>query len=370
MAPKTNKRASKASAAPPAKKAKQADPNLVGVLDGLKQAEDLPASCRAMLEAAMPAALATAPADRHQLQATVVAWVEKVFAGVETKLKEAVAAAATEASSAEETQAQLTEKVSVAKAQAEAKAATVAEQESALSAAVGVVKDAKGKVAAAQKAQKASDAELAHASDDKQKLEAVVAEHLTYLKTEEGFDSKQATAHMKQLKPIAKQLKLDDSLLTALPSAAAQVPSKRGEFDRMVMGQLEAGIQGRVDELDGLIKNGETIGAERAGAVATAQRELEEAEGAENRAKEAVAAAKAEQKAAVDAVSAAEADLASGLEKNSAVLSAKEAKAFSLGNFKDYNLACFHILRDQVEEKAEAEPEGEVPAGKEEPAEA
>lgn len=355
MAPKSNKRTTKA-AAPAAKRAKQ-DPNLVGVLDALKQAEDLPPDCRAMLEAGAPACLVTPPGERHELQAKMVSWIETVFTGIEAKHQEAVRKANEEVEAATAKKTELEGKVAESKAAADAKVAVVTEKSDAVATAIGAVKEANAKLSAAQKAQKSGDAELTHAGEAKKKLEAAIADHLTYLKAEEGFDSKQATAHMKKLNPIAKQLKLDESLLTALPSACAQVPSKRGEFDRMVMDQLEAGIQGRVDELDATLKSGESAAAERAAAVATAQREVEEAVEAEKNASSALASAKVEEKDASDAMKMAQATLDDGCTALATVTSAAEKEALGLDNFKNYNVECFTILAKQEAEAEKAEKE-------------
>mmetsp|Transcript_30725 Transcript_30725/g.95526 ORF Transcript_30725/g.95526 Transcript_30725/m.95526 type:complete len:373 (-) Transcript_30725:72-1190(-) len=366
MAPKSARRTSKA-VAPPAAKKPRVDANLAGVLDALKQAEGMPTECRAMLLAGAPACLATPADQRHELQAVTVSWIDKVFDGVEAKLQEAAEAASAEVDSAKTKKEGLEGEVAGAQAAADARAEAVKGKDGELAAARQAVKDAKAKLTAAKAAQKTGDAGLKQASDAKAKLEAALAEHMEYLKKEEGFDPKQAGAHMKKLVPIAKQLKLDESLMTALSSASTQPPSKRGEFDNMVIGQLEAGIQGKADEHDATLKAGEAGAAERAAAVATAQGEVEEAEKAEDAASNALSAAKEEESAAFLTLNGAHAALAAGEAFCTSATSVKEAKAFALDNFKNYNRECFKLLRDGPEkEAAAAENEAEKePAEKE-----
>mmetsp|Transcript_100502 Transcript_100502/g.299878 ORF Transcript_100502/g.299878 Transcript_100502/m.299878 type:complete len:356 (-) Transcript_100502:212-1279(-) len=352
MAPaKSNKRTSKA-AGPAAKKAKP-DLNLVGVLHAIRQA-DLPAECRAMLEAGVPACLTTPANERHELQVKMVSWVERVFDDLQTKLGDAVATADAEVASATTKKAELESKVTEAKEVASAKAEVAKAKDSELAATRQAVKEAKTKASAAVAAQKSGDSELRTATDAKEKLEAALTEHVGFLKTNEGFDAKQATSHTKKLTPIVKQLMLDESLLTALPSAATQAPSKRREFDRMVIDQLEAGIQGRVDELTATLKEGEAGMAERAGVVAAAQKEVEEAQEAQGTASSALAAARDDETAASTALNDAHAALDAGTSELATATTAKEEKAFAFDNFKNYNVECFKLLRDAGVEKEEA----------------
>merc|ERR1719223_2612070 len=67
-----------AQGAPPAKKAK-IDPALAGIQDTLKKAEHLPATCREMLAAMVPASLVTPSEKRSQQQNTVIRWIEDVL---------------------------------------------------------------------------------------------------------------------------------------------------------------------------------------------------------------------------------------------------------------------------------------------------
>merc|ERR1712150_191460 len=66
-----------------------------------------------------------------------------------------------------------------------------------------------------------------------------------YVKEDNGFDAKGAKIHTKQIMRLAKKLGLEDSLLTALPSACAAMPSRRGSFDKMVVNELESIFQAK-----------------------------------------------------------------------------------------------------------------------------
>jgi len=134
MAPaKGAKRAGQAKAAPDAKKQKAAappepkkpklDPLMVGVMEGIKQAEDLPEDCREMLTAMVPNCFGTPASKRHESQAMVVSWIGEVLNGVRVKLQESHDAATSHVAGAGRTKEDLDSRV------AEAKAALAASQE-------------------------------------------------------------------------------------------------------------------------------------------------------------------------------------------------------------------------------------------------
>mmetsp|Transcript_113594 Transcript_113594/g.275898 ORF Transcript_113594/g.275898 Transcript_113594/m.275898 type:complete len:357 (+) Transcript_113594:71-1141(+) len=355
MAPAKSKKRGAKAPTPLAKKPK-IDRNMVGVLDAFKQAEGLPLSCRAMLEAGLPGCVATPANERHKLQTTVVSWIEKVFNGIQARLQDAVEGSNSQVAASTAKRDDLEAKIAEAKSVVDGKAEGVNGKQTDLAAAREAVQDAEAKLEAALAAQKAGDSELTKASDAKEKLEAALAEDLSFLKTEEGFEPAEAKAHMKKLTPIAKQLQLDESLLTALPSACTQAPSKRGIFDCVVIEQLDSHIQSKIRELDRLLKSGESSAAERAAAVAAAQSQVEAASAAESTATSAVSAAQAEEKEATDELNVALAALDATADEHTAALAAQEEKAVSLDNFKNYNLECFRIFcNTDVQEEPPAE---------------
>jgi len=72
------KRAASSAIAPAAKKEK-VNPAFVEIQDALNKAEHLPANCRAMLAAMVPASFANAREERSEQQAAVIQWVEEAL---------------------------------------------------------------------------------------------------------------------------------------------------------------------------------------------------------------------------------------------------------------------------------------------------
>lgn len=111
--------------------------------------------------------------------------------------------------------------------------------------------------------------------------------------------------HFKPIEGLLKTLKLDESLMTALPGTCMKKADARGPFDQMVIQALEKNLKEKFDELEKLIADEAPAAKERSDAVEAASQvvnkaretqtgvvnEVREAEKEESDAKEAVRAA-------------------------------------------------------------------------------
>jgi len=336
------------------KKAKL-DQFMVGVVDALSKASDLSEDCRAMLVAGVPGCLGTPASDRHELQATMVAWIGQVMDGIEAKLQASIDSTDAETAEARAKKEDLDDKVATAQATLDSTAEAVSAMATKLAQSSRDAVSAKEKLVKSQEDQRKGDASQVELGKQKQVLQAAVDENVKYLTTEEGFQAVQAKTHMNTLKPMAKRLGLDESLLTALPSACVQLPSQRGTFDRMVVEQLEKGIRARMEELEGQLQAGAPASAERAAVVEAAQKEETAAGEAQKQASTELAQAEAELTAAKAAQTAAKAAVKEYAPELEQVTAARSERETALQGFKGYNVECFKMLRDAAPAAASAE---------------
>mmetsp|Transcript_32736 Transcript_32736/g.76111 ORF Transcript_32736/g.76111 Transcript_32736/m.76111 type:complete len:361 (+) Transcript_32736:48-1130(+) len=348
MAPRSGKRTAKAAAPAPEPKKRKADPLVKGLLDAICQA-DLSEGCRSMLVAAVPWCFSLdAEGKRHALQALVESWVSEVIDGVQERMTEAIKAMDSEVANAETRRREREENVP------KAQAALAAVEEQAFCRSASANEAAKGVAAAreclaeANKTREKGEQTLAKANKDRQRLDKVLEEHLQPLKDPSLFKPSDAKRHAIALKPIAKELALDDSLQTALQSACFKAPGERGDFDRVVFDELETNMARRVDELGAIVERNNVTACDSAAAVAKAEKDLKAAEEAEKAALSELDSAKSKVEEARTAVSEAKAAVDNFDAELIATKVAREEKAACLENFKGYNVSCLEMLREQV----------------------
>jgi len=359
MAPRGSKRAGQGAAAEASKKPKL-DSMMVGVVNALQQASELPEDCRTMLEASVPGCFSPPANERHELQRLMVKWIGETIERVEARLRQAVDDEDAKVANAEATNAEAEKAVSDAKGILETKETDLSANKTASIEAAQAVKSAKAGLTEAQVAQKKGDASLAEAGKRKEEYEGALKDHVGFLKEDDGFDANSAKTHTTQVMRIAKKIGLDDSLLTALPSACATTPSRRGSFDKMVVSELESSFQSKVAAVTEEMNTGAEATANRSAAVAAAEQGVQAAEDAQKDADAALAAAQTAQgEAAVGLREAEKGSKAKAAEKAAAEELKKNAEQV-LENFIGYNVLCFNTLRDKAS-KAEEDP-SQVPA--------
>mmetsp|Transcript_5284 Transcript_5284/g.12557 ORF Transcript_5284/g.12557 Transcript_5284/m.12557 type:complete len:381 (-) Transcript_5284:52-1194(-) len=348
MAPAKGKRgAPKSPATSPRQKKPKRDPLLSGVVDGIKQAKDLPESCRAMLAAVAPGCLTTPQSERHESQSEVTAWIGQVLEGVRAKLQEAYDAAAQAEAENDEKEEAGRKKVLDTKASLAEREKEVGEGEARLNEAKQAVAAAKSRLKERLQAETSGNARLTEAEKEKTELEKGLSESIEFLKTQEGFEVTKAQQCINALWPAAKRLGLDESLVLALPAAAEKPPSSRGPFDQMVLKQLETSVRSKVSDLVAELAAGADGRSQRAAAVAVAEGEVKAAEEAHGAADAAFSAAGEERRRAAAAAEEAESAVEQLARERGPAVEVRDAKKAALDNFTSYNVECFNMLRDR-----------------------
>mmetsp|Transcript_35182 Transcript_35182/g.74875 ORF Transcript_35182/g.74875 Transcript_35182/m.74875 type:complete len:366 (-) Transcript_35182:98-1195(-) len=337
----TKRAAAKAPAAAPAQKKAKVDPNCRGVLEALRMTE-LPPSVKDMLEATAPKAFETASEERHFTQKAIVNMIGDAVEGVVAKFQEGVSAAAKEVEASEEKRASL--------AQVEEKHTTaVTEALEKSNAAKSLLKELKEGLAAAkaaliesQEAQTKGDADLNKAKEDKASLESLMSSSLTPILEGSG----DLAEHFQKIKtPFLEGLALDASLRDALPSSCQKKADARGGFDNMVLQQMRIHFEERFQSLRSTVEAGEPAAQERASLVATKEAEVAEATKKVEEAARAVEEAENVGTVAAAQLDEAQAALKDHMVKHNELVKLMEQKSEELENFKDYNVACFELLK-------------------------
>eukprot|EP00406_Dinophysis_acuminata_P054173 CAMPEP_0179302520 /NCGR_PEP_ID=MMETSP0797-20121207/48108_1 /TAXON_ID=47934 /ORGANISM="Dinophysis acuminata, Strain DAEP01" /LENGTH=469 /DNA_ID=CAMNT_0021012055 /DNA_START=17 /DNA_END=1427 /DNA_ORIENTATION=+ len=330
------------------------DPMMAGVLDGLTKAEGLPEMCREMLVKSIPHSLMVLADERHEHQEVVVKMIDQVFTGIQDRLQRAVDAEAAKTTEADKTKEGHEAAVASATAALEARAGELTAKKSARDEASKAVVEGKAKVKEALAAQKSGDVHLKQAEGEKAKIEQVVADHVNVFKA--GGGGKHSAAIM----AIAKQFKLDESLIIALPAVFDKAPGD-SVFDKMVVDQLDSSLDGLMKSLSETLSTGAAASAERAAAVESAAKSLSDLGERQSQAVAEVGAAEEAHSEATKALAAAEAASAEFLKEYATAVKDREEKKFDLDNFKDYNVACFTDLRNRTGKKEEPPVTEEAP---------
>merc|ERR1712039_793204 len=106
----------------------------------------------------------------------------------------------------------------------------------------------------------------------------------------------------KELLVMLTELKFDDSLLTALPATCARAVADRGEFDGMVLKQLETSLQQKLESLSKDVEAEVPLAKERSDAVSVAQEEASVATALHSKAKDEQVCAEASRREAAASV--------------------------------------------------------------------
>lgn len=334
------------------------------VTTAFKNAEELPAGVRQMLDAMLavipshPEALRTGGADclgRAPLTGLFSTALSRVEAGIQAGLDDAEAKVkggdverANRDSAVEEAKASLAEQQKV-----------VSEKQELLSKATAALQGTKEALNSAQAAQRVGDADLESAGGRLELLRGAKAD-VDALKTGSavaGSSAKQITALVKLLGSVG----LDQSLLTAIPTALGKAPDARGAFDTMVVTQLDTELDRNLRELEDLIQSGEIEKTKRAETVSAAQAAhgvAKEEHTAAVAVLSEVQAEQAQRETALKAAQKAVKDLGPELLRHAGAVDSAKA---SLGAFREGPLAAFAELTTPLVEAA-ADPDAPAPA--------
>lgn len=174
--------------------------------------------------------------------------------------------------------------VETAQSQFKEQESAVSEKRNVLDKAATALNSKKEELLTAEAAQKTGDAELDASAASLATLDGA---KMAVDKLKAGCDDAASVkAEISALIELLGRYKLDQSMLTALPTVLSKAPDARGAFDTMVITQLDAELDQNIANLQGVIQGGEADRAKRAEVVAAAQ-------AARNSASEAHAAAEA-----------------------------------------------------------------------------
>merc|ERR1712232_495145 len=221
-----------------------------------------------------------------------------------------------------------------------------------------VVETAKLALIEAEKARDDFETALTRAQETKASIESAMATDLKAVNEE--LQAGAAKKHIDVILSLAGGAGLESSLITSLPSACSKAPATRGQFDNMVMDQLEKSFNAKVVELTSKLAAGATDSAANCAKVDAAQSALNDAESAKQAAHDESRCANDRVRESEIALAAAR-DMAADFEPNlKEAVDACGARTADLESFVNYELACFTTLRDKASKAVEKSVDTEV----------
>jgi len=251
---------------------------------------------------------------------------------------------------------------SEAAARLEAKTQDCTEKEAALEKIQETVGPKKAAVSAASKEQKGLEKKLAKAAADKERYEEAITNTLAPLVQGTWEDAKAAKGLLKQLAPFCKEMKLDFSLMTSLASAVEKKPDARGEFDNVVLSQLEEALKEKATAFAAAVDGGPAETEKCAADVASCQQDLDQTLQAETAAQEAFDAAEAEKEELKKDVKAKNKAVESFENDLSKITSERDDAVGTLDEFRSGPMAAFAALKALSSAAPEPEAVAEQPA--------
>jgi len=318
-----------------------------GVVEAINHplAGDLNADTRKMLVATLAQGLCAPPGEREEVQEISIRMLNQVIDSIMSQMQAEIDTATESFDSVESRKAQMEQEVAKADAALEEASTEVSERKNKLAESTKEVMDAKDALAQLEAAQKDADAQHQQFREDKETIEATIATDFQVLRDGEA-DAEQAKQHYEKLAALVGKLTLDASLLTALPTCMVKKPSERGSFDAMVVATLEEGLKGKVAKLTESIEEGEPDAAARLQAAEAANQALEAKKQAQQELANALNTASELKEQRAKDKQAATAVLSNYEPEVQAASQAKIQKKTQLQGFKDWNHACFTLLRD------------------------
>jgi hypothetical protein len=347
MAPKGTKRPAQGTKASHPSKVPKRDSRIEAVLEIVEKAEGLPEDCASMLCEMIPRSLNTAADSRHAIQKLTVGMVGELVETITSTMREAIQMEEKTCADVEAEKKKLEAAATEAENDLASMKAVTDAQQAALAEAETAAREKNSVLVAAQVAQAKADSDLATARKDKDLYEAVLENNVKALSTQD-LEPANAQTHLDALLPLVKNLVLDDSLRTALPTTCLKTRSARGVFDQMVLQELEKVISEHLVGLASTVNNNTSVATERVAACEEAQRVLNAANEIKQGAATELADAKTTQKDAVNLLSARRTDLANFQPTYENATKARDEKKQVLKQFEDVNVACFTELRDKV----------------------
>lgn len=168
-----------------------------------------------------------------------------------------------------------------------------------------------------------------------------------FLPLKQGCDPTEAKRHAEVVVPFAGKMKLDESLVIALPSFCKKLPSERGAFDEMIIEQLEAQVNNKIAALVNLVTDRDKFKTEHDAAVEAAQKDSNVAMDQQNQCLADLEAGKSSEVEATTALEAAKAVLSAFESDCKQATDVVNEDRAALSSFVSHNVAIFERLRDQ-----------------------
>lgn len=250
-----------------AKKAKL-NPALSSVADAVKKSSHLPERCRAMLIDMIPFSLAL-PADmRLESHSQVVGMLEETLHTTKTDMEAGASNKNTELENLKSIMADSEGAVNQADAALSAQRETADSAKASLDEAIAATSACEKALADQKTQQAAADAKLTSTKEEKAALESVLNEHFKI-----PMEALEAP-HYAELEPFIEGLQLDTSLLTTLPGACTKSKEERGNFDHVVLQELEKAFAVKIAGLEEIVAAETPASAEREAAVKEAEAQV------------------------------------------------------------------------------------------------
>jgi len=268
MAPKKGtKRAQEAKVGSvPAEKKPKTDSKFTPIIEGIQSADFLNETCRQMLLAAIPSSLGTPSNLRHEIQHSFVQMVGEALDEVEACKRRDFEEQSCKLQEVEESRAALMHKLTDAKEALTNANSLVESRKSALADQAKALSDAQVALKKEKEAQRTGDIASDEANNMKLALDKVIEKDLKVIVAGECAAA-DASAHYEALAPFFGDLRLDDSLKTAMPITCVKPKAERGAFDNMVIEQLEKTFSNKASELLQKVEEAAPKKAERDAAV-------------------------------------------------------------------------------------------------------
>lgn len=321
-------------------------------------APGLTEECRKMLVAMVPHSVCVRANNRTKQQQASVDMVSELMQGITEAMQTEIDVEEGKLSEVEASKLVLEKKVHQTQAAFTEASETFAARKRSLAEAARAVLDAKASLAEKEQEQRLGDQAQEKDVEEKAAVEATLANEFRKLRDGEVEDADVQDMYAK-LEEQASKLKLEASLITALPPCMTKKPSERGSFDAMVVAQLEEALTCQLKRLSEAVASAVPAAEARAAAVAAAREQLAKTKEVQQAAADEMTAADAQQQERQKEHDAASADLADFLPNHTQAVEVRDGKVSQLQHFKDWNLACFETVRDR-EDVAKKQKTAEV----------
>jgi len=308
---------------------------------------DLTESCRKMLIAVLPSSLLAPANARREVQQLAVKLVGEILDRVAADLEVAASTANAEAVATETAADTLRTAVSDSEATLARAKEVVASRSQELDAASVKSIEMEKVLTERQNEQRKADPGLVEVTLYRDRLETAVSSSLRALQSGE-CEVGEAHKILKGFLPLVRTLDLEESLLKALPTSCAKKPSERGNFDQMVVQELDRVLTEKVDAMSREIEKREQTSQSIADRVNEARRARKAAQEVQTAASAQLVEARKQEKAARSAVEEAKKAITDSQPSRSAASYAAKMQHTSSKDFRDKCLNPFIALRDKL----------------------